>query len=127
MNEQELAKQVIQHLDRSLGQIKQGSLYQLQSARLAALEHYREVPQSAFALSWAGDIAFRISHSRHFNLRNLIAAGMLALGMMGVTYWQVVVQANDIAEIDANLLSGELPISAYLDSGFEAWLKRSSQ
>ena len=60
-----------------------------------------------------------------FNLRNLLAAGLLVLGMVGVTYWQV--QSNDIAEIDASLLSGELPIDAYLDSGFEAWLKRSSQ
>lgn len=126
MNEQELAKQIVQHLDQGLGQIKQGSLYRLQSARMAALEHYRDVPQSAFAPAWAGDIAYRVSHSRHFNLRNLIAAGMLALGMIGVTYWQIAMQ-NDIAEIDAGLLADELPISAYLDSGFEAWLKRSSQ
>ena len=127
MNEQELAKQIVQHLDRDLDRIKQGSLYQLQSARLAALEHYREAPQQSFALAWAGDIAFRITHSPHFNLRNLVAASMLAIGIIGVTYWQVVIKYNDIAEIDANLLSGELPISAYLDSGFEAWLKRSSQ
>jgi len=127
MNEQELAKQIVQHLDRDLDRIKQGSLYQLQSARLAALEHYREVPRQSFALAWAGDIAFRITHSPHFNLLNLVAAGMLVIGMLGVTYWQVVIKSYDIAEIDANLLSGELPISAYLDSGFEAWLKRSSQ
>ncbi len=38
MNEQELAKQIVQHLDQGLGKIKQGSLYQLQSARMAALE-----------------------------------------------------------------------------------------
>jgi hypothetical protein len=127
MNEQELAKQIVQHLDQGLGQIKQGSLYQLQSARMAALERYREAPQSAFALAWAGDVAFRVSHNRHFNLRNLIAAGLLILGMIGVTYWQIALQGNDVAEIDASLLSDELPISAYLDSGFDAWLKRSSQ
>ena len=127
MNEQDLAKPIVQHLNQDLGRIKQGSLYQLQSARLAALEHYREVPQQSFAPAWAGDLAFRVTHSPHFNLRNLVAAGMLVIGMMGVTYWQVVIKSNDIAEIDANLLSGELPISAYLDSGFEAWLKRSPQ
>jgi hypothetical protein len=47
--------------------------------------------------------------------------------MLGATYWQIAIQGNDNAEIDASLLSGELPIDAYLDSGFEAWLKRSSQ
>lgn len=126
MNEQELAKQIVQHLDQGLGQIKQGSLYQLQSARMAALNHYREAPQTVFGMAWAGDVAFRVTHNRHFNLRNLIAVGMLTLGLIGVTYWQSM-QSSDIAEIDASLLSGELPISAYLDSGFEAWLKRSSQ
>jgi len=127
MNEQELAKQIVQHLDQGLGKIKQGSLYQLQSARMAALDHYREAPQPLFGLAWAGDIAFRASHNRHFNTRNLLVASLLVLSMLGVTYWQVAKQGNDIAEIDASLLSGELPISAYLDSGFEAWLKRSSQ
>ena len=127
MNEQELARQIVQHLDRGLGQIKQGTLYQLQSARQAALDGYREAAQPAYVPAWAGDIAFRVSHTRFFSLRNLLAAGLLVLGMVGVTYWQVVVQGNDTAEIDASLLSGELPIDAYLDSGFDAWLKRSSQ
>jgi len=128
MNEQELARQIVRHLERGLGRIKQGTLYQLQSARQAALDRYREAPQPAFGLAWAGDVAFRVSHSRHFNARNLLALGLLLLGLIGVTYWQVVIQqANDIAEIDASLLAGDLPINAYLDSGFEAWLKHSSQ
>jgi hypothetical protein len=127
MNEQDLAKQIVQRLEQGLGQIKQGTLYQLQSARQAALDHYRVAPQSAYAPAWAGNIAFRVSHSPHFNLRNMVAAGLLVLGMLGATYWQISMQGNDNAEIDASLLSGELPIDAYLDSGFEAWLKRSSQ
>ena len=32
-----------------------------------------------------------------------------------------------IAEIDAGLLTDDLPFNAYLDNNFEAWLKRSSQ
>ena len=127
MNEQELAGKIVQHLEHGLDRIKQGTLYQLQSARSAALDRYREAPQPVFGLAWAGDMAFRVSHSRHVNPRNLFALGLLLLSLIGVTYWQVVVQANDIAEIDASLLMGELPINAYLDSDFEAWLKRSSQ
>jgi hypothetical protein len=52
---------------------------------------------------------------------------LLLLSLIGVMYWQRAVPNGDIAEIDASLLTGELPIDAYLDSGFEAWLKRSSQ
>ena len=127
MNEQELAGKIVQRLDGGLDHLKQGTLYQLQSARKAALDRYHETPQPAFGLAWAGNIAFHISHSRHFNVRNVLALGLLLLGLIGVTYWQTVILANDIAEIDASLLTGDLPIDAYLDSDFEAWLKHSSQ
>lgn len=127
MNEQELAKKIVLHLDQGLGQLKQGTLYKLQSARMAALNHYRPAPQPVLGLAWAGDVAFRVSHSRYFNARNMLALGLLLLSLTGVTYWQLAIQSADIAEIDANLLTSELPINAYLDSGFEAWLKRSSQ
>ena len=127
MNEQELAGKIVQRLNGGLNAIKQGTSYQLQSARQAALDRYREAPQPLFGLAWAGDAAFRVSHSRYFNSRNLLGMSLLVLSMIGVTYWQVVIQANDIADIDANLLTDDLPINAYLDSNFEAWLKRSSQ
>jgi len=128
MNEQELAGKIVQHLDQGLGHIKQGTLYRLQSARMAALERYREAPRPVLGLASAGGAAFRVGHSRYFNARNLLALGLLLLSLIGVTYWQmVIIQSNDIAEIDASLLTGDLPINAYLDSDFEAWLKRSSQ
>jgi hypothetical protein len=127
MNEQELAAKIVGRLDHGLGTIKQGTAYQLQSARKAALERYRETPEPLFGLAWAGDVAFRVSTSRYFNARNLLASGLLVLSLIGVTYWQLVLQANDIADIDASLLTDDLPINAYLDSNFEAWLKRSSQ
>jgi uncharacterized protein DUF3619 len=127
MNEQDLAGKIVRHLNAGLGTIKQGTAYQLQTARQSALDRYREAPQPLFGLAWAGDVAFRVSHSRYFNSRNLLAAGLLVLTLIGATYWQVVIQANDIADIDANLLTDDLPINAYLDSNFEAWLKRSSQ
>jgi hypothetical protein len=127
MNEQELARKIVLRLNQGLENIKQGTSYQLQSARQAALDRYRDAPQPAFGLAWAGDVAFRVGHSRHFNARNVVALGLLMLSLIGVTYWQMVIQANDIAEIDVSLLTDDLPINAYLDSNFEAWLKRSSQ
>jgi hypothetical protein len=126
-NEQEVAGKIVQRLNHGLGALKQGTAYQLQSARQAALDHYREAPQPVFGLAWADNFAFRVTHSRHVNARNLLALGLVVLSLIGVTYWQVVIQANDIAEIDASLLTDDLPINAYLDSNFEAWLKRSSQ
>ena len=127
MNEQELAGKIVHHLNGGLGTMKQGTAYQLQSARQAALERYREAPQPVFGLAWAGEVGFRVSNSRYFNARSLVAFGLLIVSLMLVTYWQLVVQANDIAEIDASLLTDDLPINAYLDNNFEAWLKRSLQ
>jgi len=126
MNEHELARKIVQRLNGGLDLIKQGTLYRLQTARQAALERYREVPQPAFNPALAG-AGFRASHGRFFNTRTLIAMGLLLLSLISVTYWQYVAQANDVAEIDASLLTGDLPFNAYLDSNFEAWLKRSSQ
>jgi hypothetical protein len=34
---------------------------------------------------------------------------------------------DEAEEIDSALLTSELPINAYLDQGFDAWLKRSSE
>ena len=127
MNEPELASKIVQRLNHGLGTIKQGTLYQLQSARQAALDRYREAPQPILGMAWAGDIAYRVSHNRHFNARSMLALGLLVLGLIGVTYWQIVLQANDSAEVDASLLTDDLPINAYLDSNFETWLKRSLQ
>jgi Protein of unknown function (DUF3619) len=127
MNEQELATKIVQRLDQGLSNLKQGTQYQLQSARMAALERYREAAQPVFGLAWVGNVAFQVGHSRHFNARNILAAGLLLLSVICITYWQVAAQGSDIAEIDASLLSGDLPIDAYLDSDFEAWLKRSLQ
>src|SRR5689334_22478406 len=127
MNEQDLAGKIVQRLDHGLSNLKQGTLYQLQAARKAALEQYREAPQPVLGLAWASNMALQISQSRHFNLRNLLAVGLLLLSLIGATYWQIAMQGNDIADIDASLLSGDLPIADYLDNDFEAWLKRSTQ
>jgi len=116
MNEQELAKEIVQRLDAGLGTLKQGPAYQLQSARQAALDHYREAPQPVFGLAWAGEVAFRVTHNRFFNAPALVAFALLVLSLIGVTYWQVVGSLTD-----------DLPFNAYLENNFEAWLKRWSQ
>jgi hypothetical protein len=45
--------------------------------------------------------------------------------MLGV--WQMLPQpADDQADIDAALLTDDLPVHAYLDNHFAQWLKNSS-
>ena len=82
---------------------------------------------AADRLPAVGDVAARLGASRYMNGRNMLAGGLLLLSLIGVTYWQTAMQSMDIADIDASLLTSELPINAYLDSDFEAWVKRTSQ
>ena len=51
---------------------------------------------------------------------------MIVAAGFGYQQWQAYQQLNDIEETDAAILSSDLPIDAYLDRGFQNWLKRAS-
>jgi Protein of unknown function (DUF3619) len=48
---------------------------------------------------------------------------VLVFGLIGIAQWQNDSRINDIAEVDAALLSDDVPPDAYADSGFLAFLK----
>lgn len=127
MNEQDLGRKIARLLDHSVGDIKQGTLYRLQSARRAATDKYAAT-EPATGWVWAGNAAAQTGPGRFLNMRFLLPFAGLIMVLAGVIYWQAAQQANgnDLAEIDAVILADELPINAYLDKGFDAWLKRSS-
>jgi hypothetical protein len=56
--------------------------------------------------------------------RMSVAVPLLALaaGMVGVYQFEQEQRIADLAELDAAVLSDELPLSAYLDHGFNAYL-----
>jgi len=125
--EHELAGKIVQHLEYGVDQLDPGTRERLLAARKAALSHYREQPEPVFGLAWAGQALARVAESRFYNARHLIAIAALILGLVGFAYWQSVGPANELADIDASLLTDELPINAYLDKGFDSWLKRASR
>ena len=45
----------------------------------------------------------------------------------GYQQWQAYQQVNDLVELDAQILSSDLPIDAYLDQGFRNWLTSDEQ
>lgn len=123
-NDTELGSKVARLLDRSLDGIKQGTLYRLQSARRASLENYR---LAADTVAVGGGALARSGNSQYFNARMLLPLIALLFALAGTAYWQILQQDDDNEEIDSLLLSDDLPINAYLDKGFDAWLKHSSQ
>jgi hypothetical protein len=60
-------------------------------------------------------------------VRYVIPIAALVLGLIGVVYMNTTAPSGDIADIDAGLLTDELPLNAFLDQGFDSWLKRSSR
>jgi hypothetical protein len=117
MNEQQFSVRIRHALDASADAIEPGT------ARKRALAR---VPATSSRLSLAG--------FGHLNLegfwpasRAAIALIVLALTVGGVSYWHAVEQAAEYEEIDSALLADDLPINAYLDRGFDAWLKVSAQ
>jgi len=100
----------------------------LRAARERALEHRRLEREPAF--SWARNSAASVidgfGGAGGFSLRLALASALLAAGLFAIYSGQQDQRAADVEELDALLLTDDLPIDAYLDRGFEAWLKKVS-
>jgi hypothetical protein len=94
----------------------------LYEARCDALRHQAV---SADAVGIAG-LGFVLSRAIHHHFRLILAVLSLAVGATGVQLWQNSQEVAELADIDSQLLSDEVPPSAYTDQGFMEWLHRVS-
>jgi hypothetical protein len=124
MNEQEFGYRIKHSLNQGL-ELDEPTLERLKRAREGALAHQRATAPASW-LAWAGSAAGASASPRFFVSRVVLPALVLALGLFIVNYWHQAQLAQENAEIDAEVLTGDLPIDAYLDKGFDAWLRRSS-
>jgi hypothetical protein len=125
MNEQHFGYRVKRTLNEGLS-LDPAVMDRLRTAREAALERQR-VEQPSHSWPWATQIGGPANGPRTFVSSLLLPALVLALGLFIVNHWHRAQTAQEIVEIDAAVLLGDLPLDAYLDSGFNAWLKRSSE
>lgn len=95
----------------------------LAEARTFALDHQKA---AVATLSLAG-IGIVVSDILLPRTRTLMAIVGLTLGIVGTYYWNSFAQADENEEVDSALLADELPVDAYTDQGFQAWLEHSSQ
>ena len=124
--EQEVAQKIVRALDRGTRDLNDNVKARLAAARNDALAGYRE--SSGWRLSWAGQLATRITGWPNAGVRYALPMAILILGLIGIVYWQTGNgRSNDLADLDARLLTDDLPIDAYLDKGFDSWLKRQSR
>jgi len=123
--EYEFARKIAGVLDQGTRDLDRDTLAQLAAAREQALAGIRVAP--GWAPAWAGAWTGRIG-GWTAGTRYVLPMAILLLGLMGIIYWQNGNgSGNELAEIDVRLLTDDLPIDAYLDKGFDSWLKRQSR
>lgn len=93
----------------------------LRAARNAALERRKAEPAGGHVL--VGNVAGRMSVGR-LSLRVIVPVVALVVAFAATYTWEQKQHAAEVEELDALLLTSDLPIDAYLDRGFEAWLKK---
>ncbi len=98
----------------------------LRAARERALERRKTArePALAWTRSSAAAVIGGFGGSGGFSLRLLLATALLGVGLVVIYLGQQDQRAADVEALDAMLLTDDLPIDAYLDRGFEAWLKK---
>jgi hypothetical protein len=126
--EQQFARQICRVLDLGARSIDPLVTERLRAARERALQ-LQLFPIQAVEIVGAGAGAVLqgswLSGGGR-SLRNLFSILAVILGVSMAYYWNGFVQASVNEEIDSALLAGDLPPSAYLDRGFQAWLEKSS-
>ncbi len=122
MNEPELGRKIAQLLDRGLDDIEQNTLNRLQSARKTSLENQLLVETLVPAGDGGTIGAVHEGYFRNFNTKNLLPLAALLLVLVGISYWQTPQYGDENEEIDILLLADDLPINAYFDNEFDAWL-----
>jgi hypothetical protein len=129
-DDREFARKITAYLDRGTSELKAGTAYRLQLARAEALARMADPvravePRLAHAV--AGSAAGTRGGGRSFWSSGRLWVGivMIAAAGLGFQQWQAYQQLKELADTDSALLSSDLPIDAYLDRGFQNWLKTS--
>ena len=131
MNVKELnfAYKVRHALNESLDILPPTTIDRLASARKVALSHKKnDVPLRVFALqrALAGKIGnfFDKPLSWIGRMGLAIPVIVLVIGLVGIYQAEQQQRISEIADIDVAVLSDELPLTAYLDHGFNAYLAK---
>lgn len=120
--EREFAYKIRHHLNQGAEGIDLKTADRLFAARQNALSQ-QKLAGARLSLAGVGHIAADVVLP---HARALIAIIGLVIGVVGVSTWNDLEKAAELEEIDSALLADDLPINAYLDKGFQAWLSEHS-
>ena len=126
MNEQRFGYRVRQVLNQNLT-LHEETLARLKAEREQAIDR-QHIPEPSGIFAWATNLTgdLRSGAGSVFS-RVLLPLAILLAGIAAIYTWQQAQTMQELVEIDTRVLASDLPIDAYLDQGFDVWLKRSSQ
>ena len=121
MNEKEFAGKLKPWLERGAASIGEMQSVKLKAARLRAMDAWRE-PVRLFGLV---PMSSARAQAIHYGVvqRALLFVPLVAL--LAVLAVQSVGYEPDLGDLDAQLLTQELPPDAFLDNEFRSWLGKS--
>lgn len=124
MNEKEIGQNIARTLNSGLDQLDHGKLARLHAARQKALGAYREPVTILGLVTVSGNL---LDVSNIFR-KPLFFIPIFAIFVAVSAYvWNSPEDSyDDIGELDAKLLTGELPIDAFLDKDFATWVAEST-
>jgi hypothetical protein len=125
MNDNEFGTKVARYLNTGLSQIDDDKLARLRVARERAMDAFREpVMVTRLATAYGPD-----SGLLGWLRKPLFWVPALVLAAAAVTYIATSQDGgfDDVGELDAKLLTGELPIDAFLDKDFATWVSETGE
>ena len=125
MNEFDIAQRIARRLDQGVRDLDPAIVGRLHEARFAALSRV-PVKQLRLAPSAHGHGHASWDNEAHPILRATLAALMVAAALVAFNYWQQDLDGDDDnGQLDAKLLSSEIPPQAFAQKDFGAWLQET--
>ena len=121
MNEQEFAKKLKPWLERTAADVGELQAQRLKAGRLRALDAYRE-PVRLFGLVSVNAGTAQALQYTVFQRAVMWLPLVALLAVLGLQ--SVSTDTPDPGDLDAQLLSQELPPDAFLDQDFRSWLAK---
>ncbi|CAH2793166.1 MAG: Putative transmembrane protein [uncultured Caballeronia sp.] len=141
--ENEFALRLVRALEENASHIPAAAVDRLAQARRAAIARKKpekvavavSAPAFTPALAGAGSTLATGGAGEEHRARSLLARlgglglawplAALIIGIASIAYWEGQQRKAELADIDAAMMSDSLPIDAYLDHGFNAYLTRN--
>ena len=130
MNSDDLnfAYKVRHALNEHAEQLPSPTVDRLAAARKAALARKKpHAPVKVAQRQLVGNIGSLFSFSSLGRLAVIVPLLALVVGLAGIYHVEEQQRIAELAELDAAVLSDELPLTAYLDTGFNAYLEKRAQ